>query len=126
MVILNSNWTSCFNSTSFAAVKPTKVKQQTDEVLKVKSKLPESTKHVNNSLSEFDLKVPPTCSLCGTTFGNKYLLKRHLQNVHATEKRFKCDMCERTFVSSVYLNAHKRYGFPKIGKILRCFFLFIL
>ncbi|KAJ8921216.1 hypothetical protein NQ315_013688 [Exocentrus adspersus] len=61
------------------------------------------------SVFEWDPEIPPTCSLCGTTFCNKYLLKRHLQNVHATEKKFKCDVCTRSFASSVYLNAHKRY-----------------
>lgn len=75
-----------------------------------KTELSESTKRINNKIvSELDPKVSPACSLCGTTFCNKYLLKRHLQNVHATEKKFKCDTCDRTFASSVYLNAHKRY-----------------
>ncbi|XP_045466958.1 zinc finger protein OZF-like [Harmonia axyridis] len=49
------------------------------------------------------------CDVCGTLFNNKYLLKRHKKNVHATEKNFKCDQCPSTFVSLVYLNAHKKY-----------------
>lgn len=55
-----------------------------------------------------DLLVSPTCEMCGTTFGNKYLLKRHIRNVHASEKKFKCEICNSAFVSPVYLNAHKR------------------
>ncbi|KAJ8958069.1 hypothetical protein NQ318_002082 [Aromia moschata] len=60
-------------------------------------------------VDDIDANIVPTCAICGTTFCNKYLLKRHLQNVHATEKKFKCDTCERPFASAVYLNAHKRY-----------------
>ncbi|XP_018574205.1 zinc finger protein 585B-like [Anoplophora glabripennis] len=82
---------------------------QAGKAQNTKMELSKRTNFINDNVSELDLKVPPTCSLCGTTFCNKYLLKRHLQNVHATEKKFKCDMCDRTFASSVYLNAHKRY-----------------
>lgn len=52
--------------------------------------------------------ILPACELCGTTFKNNYLLKRHRQNVHATVKKFKCNICEKQFVSLVYLNAHKK------------------
>ncbi|KAJ8930940.1 hypothetical protein NQ314_016204 [Rhamnusium bicolor] len=69
---------------------------------------------------EVDLKIPPMCSLCGTTFCNKYLLKRHLQNVHATEKRFKCDLyhagdrshicsfCGKGFITASDLYHHEK------------------
>lgn len=56
-----------------------------------------------------DDKSYNSCSVCNSTFRNKYLLNRHITNVHAPEKRFKCDQCERLFASLVYLNAHKRY-----------------
>ncbi|KAK9876007.1 hypothetical protein WA026_011123 [Henosepilachna vigintioctopunctata] len=49
------------------------------------------------------------CDICGTSFNNKYLLKRHKKNVHATEKSFKCDICPSSFVSPVYLKAHQKY-----------------
>ncbi|KAL3270833.1 hypothetical protein HHI36_021353 [Cryptolaemus montrouzieri] len=59
--------------------------------------------------SQKDVKNNNECDLCGTLFNNKYLLKRHKKNVHATEKNYKCDLCPSSFVSPVYLNAHKKY-----------------
>ncbi|CAG9861830.1 unnamed protein product [Phyllotreta striolata] len=56
-----------------------------------------------------DFNIPPSCLECGMTFKNKYLQKRHLDNVHIKEKKFICEICNRGFASSVYLNAHKRY-----------------
>ncbi|CAH0549338.1 unnamed protein product [Brassicogethes aeneus] len=49
------------------------------------------------------------CSICGTCCKDKYLLKRHIKNVHAAEKNFKCTICERVFASSKYLRAHEKY-----------------
>lgn len=49
------------------------------------------------------------CQICGMQFNTQYLAKRHMHNVHATEKNFKCDICDQKFVSSVYLKAHQRY-----------------
>lgn len=50
-----------------------------------------------------------TCCQCGVTFNTKYLLKRHVKNVHALEKNYKCDTCGQKFASPVYLSAHKKY-----------------
>lgn len=58
---------------------------------------------------EDNTKLYNGCTLCNSTFSNKYLLNRHVTNVHAPEKRFKCDQCDSRFASLVYLNAHKRY-----------------
>ncbi|RZC32652.1 zf-H2C2 2 domain containing protein [Asbolus verrucosus] len=58
---------------------------------------------------ETESKTFNICDVCGTSFSNKYLLKRHIRNVHATEKKFKCELCDSKFASPVYLNAHKRY-----------------
>lgn len=114
MVIVKINYFSYIRNTFFAVITTAEAKPRARRVSNSKKELSQSTKHINIKIvSELDPKVPPTCSLCGTTFCNKYLLKRHLQNVHATEKKFKCDTCDRTFASSVYLNAHKRYRFTR-------------
>ncbi|GJQ81943.1 hypothetical protein Trydic_g20409 [Trypoxylus dichotomus] len=49
------------------------------------------------------------CGICSAVFSRKYLLQRHVTNVHATEKRHNCDICGQKFASPVYLSAHKRY-----------------
>ncbi|KAF5283996.1 hypothetical protein FQR65_LT13630 [Abscondita terminalis] len=54
-------------------------------------------------------EVPNTCGVCGMNFNTRYLAKRHMRNVHATEKKYQCDTCQQKFVSLVYLKAHKRY-----------------
>ncbi|CAG9821460.1 unnamed protein product [Phaedon cochleariae] len=71
-------------------------------------------KYVDNERTPITVGVKKTdngstCTLCGTTLTNKYLLRRHIQNVHATEKKYRCEMCQRAFTSAVYLSAHKRY-----------------
>lgn len=50
-----------------------------------------------------------TCKTCGMIFNTHYLAKRHMRNVHATEKNYECEICQQRFASPVYLNAHKRY-----------------
>ncbi|KAJ8978860.1 hypothetical protein NQ317_009004 [Molorchus minor] len=85
----------------------TKIEENQQKVKTSENEIIPTTDNVK--IDETDLKIAPTCTLCGTTFCNKYLLKRHLQNVHAAEKKFKCDTCNSSFVSPVYLNAHKRY-----------------
>lgn len=60
-------------------------------------------------LPEIEPTTTTKCNICDATFKNKYLLKRHIKNVHATAKPYKCDQCEGSFTSQVYLNAHKRY-----------------
>ncbi|KAB0791847.1 hypothetical protein PPYR_03647 [Photinus pyralis] len=50
-----------------------------------------------------------TCNICGMIFNTRYLAKRHMRNVHATEKNYQCEICQQRFASPVYLNAHKRY-----------------
>ncbi|XP_044260337.1 zinc finger protein 595-like [Tribolium madens] len=78
-----------------------------EKTFKIKSILED---HIKYKHTETDLTKPLNiCDVCGSSFSNKYLLKRHLKNVHATEKKFKCELCERKFASPVYLNAHKRY-----------------
>lgn len=49
------------------------------------------------------------CKTCGMIFNTHYLAKRHMRNVHATEKNYQCEICQQRFASPVYLNAHKRY-----------------
>lgn len=49
------------------------------------------------------------CTICSTVFSTKYLLSRHVRNVHATEKKHNCDICGQKFASPVYLSAHKKY-----------------
>lgn len=49
------------------------------------------------------------CTICLAVFSTKYLLSRHVRNVHATEKKYSCDICGQKFASPVYLSAHKRY-----------------
>ncbi|XP_017769194.1 PREDICTED: zinc finger protein 664 [Nicrophorus vespilloides] len=55
------------------------------------------------------LKVANSCETCGLEFSTKYLLNRHVKNVHATEKKHNCDVCGQKFASAVYLSAHKKY-----------------
>lgn len=54
-------------------------------------------------------KTKNECTICQVEFSNKYLLNRHIRNVHATEKTHNCDICGQKFASPVYLSAHKRY-----------------
>nr|XP_022903809.1 zinc finger protein OZF-like [Onthophagus taurus] len=50
-----------------------------------------------------------TCTMCKNVFLTKYLLNRHIKNVHVNEKLFDCDVCGQKFASQVYLSAHKMY-----------------
>lgn len=63
------------------------------------------------------------CPKCKRLFKLKGTLMRHLTNVHATEKNFPCDHCNRKFPSLTYLNQHKKihsderpYICPSCGK----------
>uniref|UniRef100_A0A6P7GII1 Zinc finger protein 724-like n=1 Tax=Diabrotica virgifera virgifera TaxID=50390 RepID=A0A6P7GII1_DIAVI len=80
-------------------------------VLKKHTKICE-LKHDNGNVGGDDDGQPkvPSCAECGLTFTNKYMQKRHFDNVHSNkDKKYACDICNRSFASMVYLNAHKRY-----------------
>ncbi|XP_019869173.1 zinc finger protein 239 [Aethina tumida] len=51
---------------------------------------------------------PPKCLICNNVFKNRNTLKNHVRNVHAKEKNFKCELCERTFAMLGNLNVHKK------------------
>ncbi|XP_057665521.1 zinc finger protein 558-like isoform X2 [Diorhabda carinulata] len=65
-------------------------------------------KHDSNDKEE--QKTAPSCLECGITFKNKYMQKRHFDNVHnIKDRKFICEICNRSFATKVYLEAHKRY-----------------
>ena len=68
------------------------------------------------------LKLKQVCSVCDKEFSNKDSLKRHLNDVHAERKKFKCLDCPLTFARSDNCYRHvrkardtlRRHGVEKI------------
>jgi len=48
-------------------------------------------------------KPAKECDICGKSFKK---LKRHKQVMHTTEKAFKCDNCDKSFINKTDLNKH--------------------
>ena len=49
---------------------------------------------------------PEVCQICGKT---GKMLKRHLENVHVddSEKKVKCEQCEKVFIGASHLRFHQ-------------------
>ena len=48
-----------------------------------------------------------TCKLCSNKFANKWFLFDHL-DLHFKQKSFKCDECDKEFLHTAAVKAHKR------------------
>ena len=46
------------------------------------------------------------CESCRISFSTKYLLEKHIQSNHNSEKVNKCNLCDKTFCTSAYLKIH--------------------
>ncbi len=51
-------------------------------------------------------------SPCDKRFGRKHDLRRHIQSVHRTEKKFACEACSRDFSRKDTLRRHEDDGCP--------------
>ncbi|GLG94201.1 Testis-specific zinc finger protein topi [Gryllus bimaculatus] len=57
--------------------------------------------------SHTGVKLTVKCHKCDKTL-YKYSLKRHLQEVHGSERNFVCNVCNKTYVSQARLKLHVR------------------
>ncbi|KAL0158890.1 hypothetical protein M9458_046966, partial [Cirrhinus mrigala] len=48
------------------------------------------------------------CDQCDATFKRKDTLNVHIQVVHDGHKKYKCDLCEKAFVTPSVLKSHKK------------------
>ncbi len=48
------------------------------------------------------------CEFCNQTYSDKYILKRHVLNLHLKDRNFKCPQCSRVFRSKSGLTMHVR------------------
>ncbi|XP_053692403.1 zinc finger protein 431-like [Sabethes cyaneus] len=58
------------------------------------------------------------CDHCGLKLGTSFQLQNHIDQLHQKEKarpEFKCDICQRTFVSEKNLQRHKTKGHTTSG-----------
>ncbi|XP_052894386.1 zinc finger protein 420-like [Anopheles moucheti] len=49
-----------------------------------------------------------TCDVCGSSFVNKGLLKRHRRSLHSTDLLFECKLCSKKFAVVEKLKIHQR------------------
>ncbi|XP_063629165.1 gastrula zinc finger protein XlCGF57.1-like [Cydia splendana] len=58
---------------------------------------------------------PYGCEYCGKRFGNKYILRKHIQHTHSSieSKKFTCDACSSTFRTELLVLEHENseHGF---------------
>ena len=47
-----------------------------------------------------------TCKFCGRVFTRNATMRRHVAAVHEKSETFQCHLCEKTFTSKDYLEAH--------------------
>ena len=53
-------------------------------------------------------RLPCICEFCGRAFKAKLNLRTHVRNVHARIRKFKCDQCEKDFVTGYLLAEHSK------------------
>ncbi|XP_054277323.1 gastrula zinc finger protein XlCGF64.1-like isoform X3 [Macrosteles quadrilineatus] len=62
------------------------------------------------------------CKHCDITFKQRMALKSHYMYVHATEKPYQCEFCERAFKTLNNLNVHKEVHHNFSGETFSCDF----
>ncbi|XP_063707928.1 zinc finger protein 235-like [Culicoides brevitarsis] len=60
------------------------------------------------------------CHACGKLFTDKFEAKKHYDRVHETNKRVKCEKCEKRFATQKLLNRHMISHAPKTFKCDKC------
>ncbi|XP_021703921.1 zinc finger protein 37 homolog [Aedes aegypti] len=61
------------------------------------------------------------CDLCPRVFATKTILKQHKENIHAMEKNYKCQLCEKRFKFSrslrIHLHRHEDKTCKRCGEV---------
>ena len=60
----------------------------------------------NNGSGSNDDGSPCICEFCGRTFKAAMNLRVHVRNVHIRVRKFKCDQCDKEFVTRYLLQEH--------------------
>ena len=82
------------------------IEELTNRINELESKIVElELKKSKNKLTT--VLEPATCSICGKTLRNKYILKTHMETVHnGNRTKVECPHCHKQLSSKYYLEKH--------------------
>lgn len=66
------------------------------------------------------------CKYCDAVLPHHLGLKMHLEEIHKDMYKFKCDLCEKVYMSLASLNLHKKVNHKEKDKKVRCGWCFKL